>query len=410
MILKKIVPSNWDLKSIKDIGEVVTGKTPSTKIQDYFGGEIPFITPADLENTQTYIEQSLRTLTIKGLSKANLLPPNTVIVTCIGTLGKMGITKVTSATNQQINALIVNGEYFDFRYIFYAILRKFPLVINQLVGKNVVPIINKSSFQTISLPVPPLPEQRKIADILSAVDNAIQATKKVIQKTKRLKKGLMQQLLTKGMPGWHSEFKDSTIGMIPKEWMIIRLGDASSLIRGNTPSTQIKDFWNGEHLWATPTDIVPINGKILENTNRKLSQIGWETNKSKVVPANCLLVCTRATIGDLVITKQKVSFNQGITGIIPEKVETKFLAYFLPLLKRKMKQIASGTTFLELSLRDMKKLIIPIPPQNEQQKIIAVLSSIDKEVQLERKILKKLQRQKKGLMEQLLTGKIRVKF
>lgn len=130
--------------------------------------------------------------------------------------------------------------------------------------------INQTELSKIQLPLPPLPEQKKIAEILSTVDQAIEKVDEAIDKTQRLKKGLMEELLTKGIG--HKEFKDTEIGRIPREWEIVRISDISlDLIGGGTPSTSNSDFWNGDIAWMTSAHI---DGREIKNGQRYITKEG----------------------------------------------------------------------------------------------------------------------------------------
>ena len=187
------LPEKWDIKQMKDIGEIVTGTTPNTDEPENFGSKYPFITPTDLDDKK-YVEEVERYLSDKGYENSKPLPKNSVIVTCIASIGENAITKEESCTNQQINSIIckdkVNAEYL------YYILNYHSKYLKALAGSTTVPIVSKSEFSTFSLPIPPLQEQKKIASILSSIDNKIQKEKQYKEKLEELKKGLMQKLLT----------------------------------------------------------------------------------------------------------------------------------------------------------------------------------------------------------------------
>uniref|UniRef100_UPI003F66BA4C restriction endonuclease subunit S n=1 Tax=Vibrio parahaemolyticus TaxID=670 RepID=UPI003F66BA4C len=190
-----MVPNGWSLKLISDTAKVITGNTPSTKDSSYYNGDIPFVSPADL-GANKLISSANKTLTKKGFEKSRAVRKGSTLFTCIGsTIGKLGQANCELATNQQINAVIPYSS-FDDDFIYYQLEMRAKF-ISKLAGTQAVPIINKTTFESQNLLVPDsLPEQRKIAKILSTWDKAITTTEKLIETSKQQKKALMQQLLT----------------------------------------------------------------------------------------------------------------------------------------------------------------------------------------------------------------------
>jgi len=139
------IPVEWEVKQIDDLGEITTGSIPKTSEPNYYGGKIPFISPADLGN-KPYIDETKNHLTPEGLNRTRILPTNTVLVTCIGIIGKTGITAKTCATNQQINSIVCKGN--DYRFVFQLMTFHRDL-LRSLAGTQVVPIINKNLFSSI---------------------------------------------------------------------------------------------------------------------------------------------------------------------------------------------------------------------------------------------------------------------
>ena len=181
----------WEVKRLGEVGKIATGKTPHTCDRESWHGEIPWITPTDIDDTKR-IATSERALTKKGAAAAGLLPKNTVLVTCIASIGKNAILDAPGCCNQQINAIIPEND-FDVDFIFY-LIEKNRLAMMNLSGGASPAIIPKSEFEKLKLPFPNLPEQQKIADCLSSLDDMIRAQGERIEALKQHKKGLMQQL------------------------------------------------------------------------------------------------------------------------------------------------------------------------------------------------------------------------
>ena len=190
------VPEGWSKRCVSDFGEVITGKTPSTAKTEYYGGHIPFVTIPDMHG-QVFPLTTEKALTKAGADtqKGKYLPKNTVIVSCIATVGLVNIATETCQTNQQINSIMpYKGHVADF---VYSILEHYAPQIASIAGNQAVPIINKTLFSSVSLLMPKENEQQKIADCLSSVDELISTETAKLDQLKAHKKGLMQQLFPK---------------------------------------------------------------------------------------------------------------------------------------------------------------------------------------------------------------------
>ena len=261
--------------------------------------------------------------------------------------------------------------------------------------------------------LPPLPEQQKIAEILSTVDKAIEKVDEAIKKTQRLKKGLMHELLTKGIG--HKEFKETEIGRIPKEWEIKKIINLFDVQTGTTPSTKKQEYWkDGNINWITPSDMSKLHGKLfIKNSERKITERGRKLSNLTLMPSGSIIISTRAPVGYVVIIERKATFNQGCKGLIPKnkgEINSEFYAYYLISKKRVLENSSGGSTFKELAKNILENFIIPLPPITEQQKIAEILSTVDSRLEILRKRKGKLERIKKGLMNDLLTGRKRVKL
>lgn len=272
-----------------------------------------------------------------------------------------------------------------------------------------------SEFQLFKIPLPPLPEQRKIAEILETVDNAIEKTDAIIEKYKRLKQGLMQDLLTKGIDeNWQirdektHKFKDSPLGRIPEEWEVIMLEKCGKIVTGSTPSTEIPQYYGDEFQFISPEDIQ--DNKYILETKKMLSKQGFNLQR-KLPPKSVCVVCIGSTIGKVALTSTFSSTNQQINTIVPrpELWEPEALYYFVSFYIQNPLRMEAGMQAVPIVNKGkFSKILIPLPPLPEQQRIAAVLSQIDEAIEKEQAYKEKLERIKKGLMEDLLTGRVRV--
>lgn len=182
----------WEEKKLSDIGNIITGNTPSTHDCNNYGEEYLWCSPIDLGNKK-YINNTNTKLSEIGFNKTRKIPKNSIMVTCIGsTIGKIGICTTEMSTNQQINSIVVDkNNYYEF--VYYSIMYNFYKFLSY-ISVQAVPIINKSQFENLKIMLPCLKEQQKIADFLSSFDKKISTEKETLEHLKKLKKGLLQQM------------------------------------------------------------------------------------------------------------------------------------------------------------------------------------------------------------------------
>ncbi len=256
--------------------------------------------------------------------------------------------------------------------------------------------INLPILKSLNVPLPPLLEQQKIAEILSTVDKAIQKTDEIIAKTEKLKKGLMQELLTKGIG--HKEFKYSKeLGCkIPKEWEVVKLGEVVEIHDNKRiPLSEMeRSKRKGPYPYCGATGIIDwIDEHIFDGEFILLVEDGGPFGKFE----NKAYIMTG---------KFWVNNHAHVLKVINSKGENRFLLYLLNFLD--LNPYIVGSTRKKLNQEHMKRIVIPFPSINEQQKIVEILLTVDKKLEIERKRKEKLERIKKALMDLLLTGKIRV--
>jgi len=270
--------------------------------------------------------------------------------------------------------------------------------------------IDKIIFNELPLPLPPLPEQQKIAAVLSAVQEAKEKTQAVIDATKALKKSMMKHLFTYGpVPPEETKnvpLKETEIGSVPKEWEVVKLGEVGNIITGNTPSKNNKEYWdNGTIDFIKPPDLQ--NQKIV-TFSEKISNSA--VRKARIVNKGTILVSCIGIIGRVGLSLKSLAFNQQINAIVPnENIYNQFLFYVIQVQQKQIENLASFTTVPIVSKAKFSTVKIPLPPLPVQQKIASILSAIDEKIQAEETKKKALEDLFRSLLSHLMSGKIRVK-
>jgi type I restriction enzyme S subunit len=264
------------------------------------------------------------------------------------------------------------------------------------------------------IPLPSQKERRGIVGVLGVVDSVIAKTGEVIAKTERLKKGLMQTLLTRGIG--HKEYKQTPIGTIPKEWEVVKVKDVANLQSGGTPSRDKPEYWeNGTIPWIKSGEL---NDAEIYNAEEKITELGLKNSNAKIFPKGTLLMALygKGTVSKTAILRIDAATNQAVCAFTPKNgnFNPKYMQHCLIFMRnRLLNQLTNpssdvGRTNIYMGMLESFK--IPLPKKVEEQKKIAeILSTADEELNLLRSEKLKFERIKRGLMDLLLTGKIRVK-
>lgn len=345
--------ASWPKEKFKNVAQVVTGSTPSTQKSEYFGGDIPFVTPVELD-TQDPVVTAKTTLTELGADEARLLPAESVMVSCIGTLGKIGFAGREVVTNQQINSLVFDKKKVFPRY-GYHFCRTLRPYMEHIAPSTTLPIVNKGRFSDFEIPLPSLDEQRRIAEVLDKADALRQKRRLALQKLDTLLQSVFLEMF--GDPA-------SNPKGLPKE----PIGSFAKIITGNTPSRAISFFY-GELLEWIKSDNINTPSHFLTAAVERLSDAGKKV--ARIAPIGSVLVTCIAgspdCIGNAAIANREVAFNQQINAIIPNSDFDFRYVYVHCLVGKKLIQAASTNSMKGMvSKSSFERIDFLRPTQDDQ--------------------------------------------
>jgi len=332
------------------------------------------------------------------------IQPEDVVVSVKGTTGRVGIVPDHFRGNISRDLARIRPRAEIAPRFIYQILQS-ELAQRRLASAAVGTTrmeLSIAILKQVCVPLPPTKaEQEAIAEALNDADALVESLEDLLAKKRQLKQGAMQELLTgkKRLPGFSGE------------WEVKRLGELAEIRSGGTPSTTQSEFWDGDVLWCTPTDITGLNGfKYLSDTSRKISQPGLKSSSAEIIPANSVVMTSRATIGECAINQVPVSTNQGFKNFTPfENVDAEFLYYLLLTQKQGFISLCGGSTFLEIGKTQLAAFEVRVPTTKAEQTTIAtILSNIDAGIAALEEKLAKTRQIKQGMMQELLTGRIRL--
>lgn len=331
--------AGWQVKQLGELCTAVqSGGTPNRKEPSYYSSETEGIHWAKTQeirdgriyDTEEFISQD-------GLenSAAKIFPANTILIAMYGaTVGRIGLLTKDMATNQAACALLIDDAKASYLYLYYHLF----LVRDSLIGlangaaqQN----LNLRTIREFEIAVPPLEEQKRIAEILGSVDDKIEANSRLIQNLEEL----ADLTFDSHLEDLSEVLEDTTYGSL-------------NFFGGGTPNTKTPDYWDGEVNWVTPTDVTSLKSHTLFESSRKITEAGLAACSSKLHPAGSIMMTSRATIGRFAVNQVPAATNQGFIVVQPANEYERWWIYHS--MKKDVELfllLANGATFLELSRR-----------------------------------------------------------
>lgn len=395
------VAITWRYVPVREIAKVIFGgSTPSRNVDAWWNGGIPWVTPGELTRLSgKYLRETSETISKAGLANcgAKLLPPDALMVTTRATLGLVALTVGPISTNQGFKSIVFSGGADpDFYYSLFRTLK--PEMERRASGTTFLEISGKQ-FAEIVVPLPPLPEQRRVAEILDTLADQIRATRRIIAKLKLVKEGLLADLIVRPRP-------DERLG-----WSSGELGQFVRWYSGGTPSKEIGKFWAGSIPWLTPKDMKSL---VVTRTADSLSPAGVVAG-SRVTSEGSVFIVVRGMIlahtFPVVRMTVPASFNQDIKAVVPSaRVLPRYLLYWFVAQSDSMLRLVGESTHgtKKIDLPDLKSFPASFPSISDQERIAGILDKQQLIIDLETASLAKLRKLENGLMSDLLTGRVRV--
>jgi len=297
---------------------------------------------------------------------------------------------------------------------------KLPVLLSAATG-SIFPNVSRSQVENLEINIPPLPEQKAIAAVLSAFDDKIELLREQNQTLETLAQTIFKEWFVHfnfpdkdGKPYKDNggEMVDSELGEIPKGWRVGKLGDIVKIKGGGTPSTKNPDFWNGDIYWTSPKDLSNTKSIFLFDTEKKITKEGLEKISSGLLPKGTLLLSSRAPIGYLSISSMDgVAINQGYIALIEGAyLSNSYMFFWLKTFMRLLTNFANGSTFLEISKTAFRNIDCMIPDKITLEKFDIFVESIFKKIKNNTAQIQTLSKTRDTLLPKLMNGEIRVQY
>ena len=369
--MNKDLPIGWVRVCISDIGEVVTGNTPPTNQKErFYGGEIPFVKPPDLD-AGDFLDFASETLTHQGSLQARLLPPSSILVNCIGNVGKVAFSRVACCTNQQINSIVPDTRLVEPKFVYWSIRAPiFQDLLKSNTSATTVSIINKGRFSKLEIPLPPLNEQRRIVEKLDRIFDRLRRVRDELSHIKKLIDRYRQSVLT-------AAFR----GDLTADWRVEKLSDSWYFDNVGNVSTKI------HYGYTASSTSVDTGTKLLRITDIQNGTVDWETVpfceitqtdelKYKLEMGDLLFARTGATVGKSFLIETEIPkavfASYLIRIILGNNVIRKYVYYFFQsdLYWAQIRDNQIGTGQPNVNGKILSELMIPICPLEEQKEIV----------------------------------------
>lgn len=354
------LPEGWRLERLSNIGRIITGNTPSRSEDQYYGGNIPWIKPEDLDK-DVFVSKSAEYLTEKGVQKARPLPQGTILVSCIGNVGKMAIADTTLATNQQINSLILDNNY-NGKYVFYSLKNSMQFYVGK-ANQALVPIINATDFGKITIPLPPnFEEQTRIANEVEFKIAEVEKIRQAAVRQKEAVTAMQGAILREAFP-----YKEGD--KLPEGWKWERIGNLGDLSQGGTPSTHNLDYWNGKIPFITGADVTEL---YISKARSFLTEKGLNSGKTQQCEKGDLLIVSRTRVGRIGIAATTIGISQDMSVLKAHNgYDVKYLAMYLKSISQRLVESCQGAIIKGLTRNYIENIPVLLPPMIDDQMAIA---------------------------------------
>ncbi|EME5047382.1 restriction endonuclease subunit S [Campylobacter jejuni] len=388
------LPQGWEVKKLGEIGEIVTGSTPSKSNLDFYGKDYPFFKPSDFEQGY-FLENAGDNLSKLGFGKARQLPPKTILVVCIGSLGKVALTRVIGSCNQQINAIIPHKNIISEYIYYYCISSKFQSILFSKAPQTTLAIFNKTEFSKLEIIYPKdIKEQERIVGILdfafSKIDENIKKAKENLANIDEL----MQSALQKAFNPLKDNAKENY--KLPQSWEWKSLEEISENISagGDKPKNCTES--------KTAKNQIPVYANGVNNNGL----VGY-TDKATIIKPS-LTISARGTIGFVCIRKEPYFPIVRLISLIP--CENILCLHYLYFCLNFFIAKGEGSSIPQLTIPKFKSLQIPLPPLKEQEQIAEHLDFVFEKAkalkELYTKELKDYEELKQSLLNKAFKGEL----
>lgn len=394
---------SWPTATLSETTEIISGGTPKSGVAEFWEGDVEWITPKDMgKMTGIYASDTSRKITELGLSKssAKLIAQNSVILSTRAPIGHLAINSVPMATNQGCRGLVPNDD-LDTKYLFYFLFNSVEL-LNDLGSGTTFKELSKGALEKVSIPLPPLPEQKRIVALLDTVFADLEQTRAKTEQNLKNARELFDSYL------------QQVFSQKGEEWKAERLENICTFSSGGTPSKKNDNYWNGDIPWVSGRDMKSTQ---LSDTFLHISECAVEEGSARLAPKGTLLTLVRgmglahgAQVAELMVPS---AFNQDIKGLhLNSNIVPRYLVFVLRQKINSSADIISSAAHgtLKINMDALKNVVVPVPPTVQQEHIVDRLNTfiecVDSLESIYQKKLLAIDELKKSILQKAFNGEL----
>jgi type I restriction enzyme S subunit len=389
--------SEWKEYQLSEIVELVGGGTPKTTVPEYWGGNIPWLSVTDFNTEKKYCFDAEKKITEKGLngSSTKILKRGQIIISARGTVGVLSVLGRDMAFNQSCYGIDAKKKFTINNFLYYLLKHNVASLHSASYGA-VFDTITKETFSQIVVSIPPLPEQRAIASILSSLDDKIDLLHRLNQTLEAMAEALFRQWFVEEEEGW----EENTLNDL-----------CTQITSGGTPSTKIESYYNGDINWYSTKEL---KDNFLYESENKITKEGLENSSAKLFPAGTVVIAIYAapTVGRLGILANEASFNQAACGLIAneEFCCSEFVYIYLKNQRDELNLMASGSAQQNLNVGKIKSYPAFKVPKDLMNKFKDAIQPNFKKINSNTLQIRTLEKLRDTLLPKLMSREVKVEM
>jgi len=391
---------DWEERKLGQYTKLITkGTTPKDKTGI---GDVNFVKVENITNGKIYPISKIKQNEHDNYLKRSRLEEKDILFSIAGTLGRTAIVNksiLPANTNQAL--AIIRGYDFDTNFLITSLAGN---VVKEYIRRNPTvgaqPNLSLEQVGNLLVNTPNAEEQQKIGSFFKLLDDTIALHQRKLDLLKEQKKGFLQKMFPKdGQLVPEVRFAGFT-----DDWEERKLGELSNIVGGGTPSTSNPEYWDGDIDWYAPAEIG--EQSYVSKSKKTITELGLKKSSARILPVGTVLFTSRAGIGNTAILAKEATTNQGFQSIVPDqnKLDSYFIFSRTNELKRYGEVTGAGSTFVEVSGKQMSKMSIMVPELSEQQKLGSFFKQLDDTIALHQRKLDSLKEQKKGFLQKMFVS------
>jgi type I restriction enzyme S subunit len=399
--------SKWKTYKLSEIAQMIGGGTPKTTVEEYWNGDIPWLSVVDFGKSVKTVNHTEKSITEKGLkeSSTKILKKGQLIISARGTVGEIAMLGRDMAFNQSCYGLNATKETTN-EFLYYLVKNSVGKIKQNTHGA-VFDTITKQTFENIEVTIPEsLDTQNQIAQILTSLDDKIELNLQMNQTLEAMAQALFKEWFVDfNFPNFDGELENG----LPKGWRIGSVLEIATLLSGGTPKTDTEEYWNGSINWISAKDITSSNNQFIIETEKTITELGIKKSAAKLLPKFTTIISARGTVGNYCILSKEMAISQSNYGLKSNLNNDFFLFVMVENMILMMKAFSYGTVFDTITTKTFQEMEVTIPDEKVIKEFETVITPLYEKILANQFQIQTLTQTRDTLLPKLMSGKIAIK-